>query len=89
MYSSLATQQLCFKLDPYWVTGFVDGEGCFTVSISQSSNAAYSKLTHNFSELCKFRMCIGREGTFNYRSLPQSSRYREPQIRNRKREFGR
>jgi hypothetical protein len=21
------------KLDPYWITGFVDAEGCFTVSI--------------------------------------------------------
>ena len=24
-----------FKLVPNWVTGFVDGEGCFTVSITQ------------------------------------------------------
>ena len=38
-YSTLATQcrsdhETC-KLDSNWVTGFVDGEGCFTVSISQ------------------------------------------------------
>ena len=38
-YFTLATQcrsdhETC-KLDPNWVTGFVDGEGCFTVSIYQ------------------------------------------------------
>ena len=38
-YSTLATQcrsdhETC-KLNPNWVTGFVDGEGCFTVSIYQ------------------------------------------------------
>ena len=26
--STLATQQSQMKLDPHWITGFVDGEGC-------------------------------------------------------------
>jgi len=26
-----------YKLNPYWVTGFVDGEGCFYVRISKSN----------------------------------------------------
>ena len=25
-----------FQLDPWWVTGFVDGEGCFDVSITEN-----------------------------------------------------
>ena len=25
------------RLDPMWVVGFVDGEGCFSVSVHQSS----------------------------------------------------
>ena len=25
-------------MNPLWVTGFVDGEGCFTVSISQNQD---------------------------------------------------
>ena len=37
-YSTLATPRSCsvenFKLDPNWVTGFIDGEGCFTVPIT-------------------------------------------------------
>ena len=28
-----------FELDPRWVTGFVDGEGCFSVSIHRNPNA--------------------------------------------------
>ena len=27
------------RFNPYWITGFVDAEGCFTVSISQSKNS--------------------------------------------------
>lgn len=27
------------RLNPYWITGFVDAEGCFTVSISQSKSS--------------------------------------------------
>lgn len=30
------------KLNPYWVTGFSDAEGCFTVSISRRSNLSNS-----------------------------------------------
>jgi LAGLIDADG endonuclease len=26
------------KLDPNWVTGFTDGEGCFRISIAKSKN---------------------------------------------------
>src|SRR5690606_26647705 len=26
-----------FKLDPYWITGFTDAEGCFSVIIEMSS----------------------------------------------------
>jgi len=26
-----------YKLNPYWITGFVDGEGCFYVRISKSN----------------------------------------------------
>ena len=27
-----------YKLDPYFVTGFADGEGCFHVSVTQNKN---------------------------------------------------
>jgi len=27
----------CFVLDPNWIVGFVDGEGCFSVSVHRSS----------------------------------------------------
>jgi hypothetical protein len=27
-----------FKLNPYWVTGFVDAEGCFYVRLVRSKN---------------------------------------------------
>ena len=27
-----------FKLNPFWVAGFVDGEGCFSVIISKSNS---------------------------------------------------
>ena len=32
-YYTLATPRQNFKLDPQWVTGFTDGEWCFTVVI--------------------------------------------------------
>ena len=39
-YSTLATPRPCsvdnFKLDPWWVTGFVDGEGSSHVSITEN-----------------------------------------------------
>lgn len=28
-------------LDPWWVTGFVDGEGCFSISFSQRKKLSY------------------------------------------------
>jgi hypothetical protein len=31
------TPSSCFVLDPNWVVGFVDGEGCFSVSVHRSS----------------------------------------------------
>jgi LAGLIDADG DNA endonuclease family protein len=31
------TVSSCFVLDPNWVVGFVDGEGCFSVSVHRSS----------------------------------------------------
>jgi len=34
-YSSDIIEKADFKLNPAWVTGFVDGEGCFTISISK------------------------------------------------------
>ena len=33
------TVRSMFDLDPRWVTGFVDGEGCFSVSIHRNPNA--------------------------------------------------
>ena len=33
------TVRSMFDLDPRWVTGFVDGEGCFSVSIHRNQNA--------------------------------------------------
>jgi hypothetical protein len=33
------TVRSMFELDPRWVTGFVDGEGCFSVSIHRNPNA--------------------------------------------------
>jgi LAGLIDADG endonuclease len=33
------TARSMLKLDPRWVTGFVDGEGCFSVSIHRNLNA--------------------------------------------------
>ncbi len=33
------TARSMFELDPRWVTGFVDGEGCFSVSIHANANA--------------------------------------------------
>ena len=38
-YSTLATTPRSvenFHLDPHWITGFVDGEGCFTVSVIEN-----------------------------------------------------
>ena len=41
-YSTLPATPQCsvenYKLYPWWVTGFVDGEGCFTVPIVQNKN---------------------------------------------------
>ena len=34
----ICTDREISKLDPNWVTGFVDGEGCFTVSIVKNKN---------------------------------------------------
>jgi LAGLIDADG endonuclease len=33
------TARSMFELDPRWVTGFVDGEGCFSVSVHANPNA--------------------------------------------------
>ena len=39
MYSSLATKlPLEIKLNPNWITGFVDGEGSFIISIQRNLN---------------------------------------------------
>ena len=32
------SEQENFQLDPNWVTGFVDGEGCFTVTVREKKN---------------------------------------------------
>ena len=40
-YSTLGTPRRSvenFQLDPLWVTGFIDGEGCFLVSITENKN---------------------------------------------------
>ena len=40
-YSTLATQKCSeenFKLNPWWLSGFIDGEGCFHVSITPRNN---------------------------------------------------
>lgn len=29
------------KLDPYWITGFSDAEGCFTVILSSRTNSSW------------------------------------------------
>jgi LAGLIDADG endonuclease len=39
------------RLDPQWVTGFVDGEGCFHVSINK-----HSKMTIGWQVLPEFRI---------------------------------
>ena len=31
------TASSCIVLDPNWIVGFVDGEGCFTVSVHRTS----------------------------------------------------
>ena len=38
LYSTIVTVESQVKLDPYWVTGFIDGEGCFSIRIRKSSN---------------------------------------------------
>ena len=41
-YSTLATQKCSeenFKLNPWWLSGFVDGEGCFHVSIFKNKTS--------------------------------------------------
>ena len=37
LYSSLTTQQSKIKLNPYFITGFTDGEGCFSIIILKNS----------------------------------------------------
>ena len=41
-YSTLVATPQCsvenFNIDPWWVTGFLDGEGCFHVSITENKN---------------------------------------------------
>lgn len=36
MYSSLVVVNSKVKLDPYFVTGFIDGEGSFTISVQKN-----------------------------------------------------
>jgi len=36
-YSSLTTQQSQIKLKPSFITGFIDGEGCFSIVILRNS----------------------------------------------------
>ena len=36
--SKLRAEKQYFKFNPWWVTGFVDGEGCFHVSITERKN---------------------------------------------------
>ena len=42
-YSTLRATPQCsvenYKLDPWWVTGFVDGEGCFYVSVRKNKDS--------------------------------------------------
>ena len=38
MYS-LITQEPIIKLDPYWVTGFIDGEGSFIIIFRKNPNS--------------------------------------------------
>ena len=51
-YSTLTTERPSvdnFQLDPDWVTGFVDGEGCFTVSITEYKKYKLGlKVEHRF-----------------------------------------
>lgn len=35
---SLGTEILNININPYWVVGFTDGEGCFSISITKSSS---------------------------------------------------
>nr|YP_010608723.1 hypothetical protein PNX16_mgp048 [Drechslerella dactyloides]WAN89803.1 hypothetical protein [Drechslerella dactyloides] len=36
-YYSMATEQLEIKLNPYFITGFTDGEWCFSITIIKNS----------------------------------------------------
>jgi hypothetical protein len=36
-YSSLTTEQSQIKLNPQFITGFTDGEGCFSIVIKKKS----------------------------------------------------
>jgi hypothetical protein len=38
--------ELTSRLDPYWVVGFVDGEGCFSVSLHH--NPCFAQRTHGW-----------------------------------------
>ena len=47
--SSLVEQEN-FQLDPWWITGFVDGEGCFDVSITENKELNQGwEVQHRFS----------------------------------------
>jgi hypothetical protein len=41
-FSTLRSTKEKLKLDPYWVTGFTDAEGCFSVIIEMSSLLKWS-----------------------------------------------
>jgi len=34
----MSDNNIKYKLNPYWITGFTDGEGCFYVRITRSKN---------------------------------------------------
>ena len=42
-----------FKLDPWWITGFIDGEGCFSISISKNN-----KTKTGWKVQARFKMCL-------------------------------
>ena len=52
-YSTLTTERRYvenFQLDPWWVTGFTDGEGCFDVSIIENKNLQLGwEVQHRFA----------------------------------------
>ena len=53
-YSTLPATHQCsvenYKLDPWWVTGFIDGEGCFDVYITENKKLNQGwEVQHRFS----------------------------------------